>query len=133
MSKIDVSTDNNNFTELINKVTNTGERILIERQGQEIAAIITYAELKRLEAVEAALIKKAELEEYEWLKAVLRNPAYDSWKDAEEDIYTLEDGKPFSDPEWEKTVVANPHFEAIADSEEDIYTLADGRPFNDEG
>jgi prevent-host-death family protein len=117
MSKIDVSTDNNNFTELVNKVTNTGERILIERQGQEIAAIITYAELKRLEAVEAALIKKAELEEYQWLKAVLRNPAYDSWKDAEEDIYTLEDGKPFSDPEWEKTVVANLHFEAIADPE----------------
>lgn len=130
MSKIDVSTDNNNFTELVNKVTNTGERILIERQGQEIAAIITYAELKRLEA---ALIKTAELEEYRWLKAVFRNSAYESWQDAEEDIYTLEDGKPFSDPEWEKTVVANSHFEAIADPEEDIYTLADGRPFNDEG
>ena len=48
MTTIDVSTDNNNFTELVNKVTNTGERILIERQGQEIAAIITYAELKQL-------------------------------------------------------------------------------------
>lgn len=117
MSKIDVNTDNKNFTELINKVTKTGERILIERQGEEIAAIITYAELKRLEAVEAALIKKAQLEEYEWLKAVFRNPAYDCWKDPEEDIYTLEDGKPFFDPEWEKTVVANPHFEAIADRE----------------
>ena len=87
MSKIDVSTDNHNFRELVNRVSKTGERILIERQGKEIVAIITYAELKRLEAVEAALIKKAELEEYEWLKVVLRNPAFDFWKEPAKDIY----------------------------------------------
>lgn len=133
MTIIDVSTDKNSFTELVNKVTSTGERILIEKQGKEIAAIITYSELKRLEAVEAILIQKAELEEYEWLKAVLKNPAFDSWKDSEEDIYSLEDGKPFYDPEWEKTVVANPNFESITDPEEDIYTLADGRSLHDEG
>lgn len=101
MTIIDVSTDKNSFTELVNKVTSTGERILIEKQGKEIAAIITYSELKRLEAVEA-ILKKAELEEYEWLKAVVKNPAFDSLKDPAEDIYTLEDGKPFYDPEWEK-------------------------------
>ena len=33
--------------------------------------------------------------EMEWLKASLKNPAFDFLNDPEEDIYTLNDGKPF--------------------------------------
>ena len=33
----------------------------------------------------------------EWLKAAGSNPAFDFLKDPEEDIYSLEDGKPFND------------------------------------
>ena len=33
--------------------------------------------------------------EEEWLKFLASSPAYDDLKDPAEDIYTLEDGKPF--------------------------------------
>ena len=38
-----------------------------------------------------------DINEKEWLRAASVNPAFDFLKDAEEDIYTLADGKPFSD------------------------------------
>ncbi|MCZ6677333.1 MAG: hypothetical protein O7E52_08790 [Candidatus Poribacteria bacterium] len=38
-----------------------------------------------------------EFDETEWLKAASTNPVFDLLKDAEEDIYTLNDGKPFHD------------------------------------
>jgi hypothetical protein len=38
-----------------------------------------------------------EWDEAEWLKAAASNPAFDYLKDAAEDIYTLDDGKPFDD------------------------------------
>ena len=34
--------------------------------------------------------------EEEWLKAAASNPVFDFLKDPEEDIYTLDDGKPFA-------------------------------------
>jgi hypothetical protein len=40
-----------------------------------------------------------DIDEYEWLKAAARNPAFDFLNDPEEDIYTLADGKPFHDNE----------------------------------
>jgi hypothetical protein len=36
-------------------------------------------------------------EEYEWLKAASSNPAFAFLHDAEEDIYSATDGKPFHD------------------------------------
>jgi hypothetical protein len=38
-----------------------------------------------------------EWDEAEWLRAAASNPAFDYLKDAAEDIYTLDDGKPFDD------------------------------------
>jgi hypothetical protein len=35
--------------------------------------------------------------ETEWLKAAASNPAFDFLRDPEQDIYTLEDGRPFRD------------------------------------
>ena len=100
MTKINACLEPVNFSELINRVADLGERIVIEQHGKEIAAIISSADLKRLETLEAFLLKKAELEEFEWLKAAVRNPAFDSQKAPEGDIYTLADGQPFSDPAW---------------------------------
>jgi len=133
MTELNVNLTNDRFPELLARVEDTGERIVIEQEGRAIAALITYADLKRLEALEAALINKAKLEEYEWLKAAIRNPAFDSLRDSAEDIYTLADGVPFHDPEWIKTVAIEPHFGSILDPEEDIYTIADGKPFHDQG
>ena len=133
MTQLNVTVTNDRFPELIARVEDTGERIVIEQEGRAIAAIITYADLKRLEALEAALINKAKLEEYEWLKTAIANPAFDSLRDSVEDIYTLADGVPFHDPEWIKTVAIEPDFGSILDPEEDIYTIADGKPFHDQG
>ena len=40
---------------------------------------------------------EGDMQEREWLNAASKNPAFDFLKDAEEDIYTLTDGKPFRD------------------------------------
>jgi hypothetical protein len=40
-----------------------------------------------------------EWSEAEWLQSAARNPAFEFLKDAEEDIYSLSDGKPFNDEE----------------------------------
>ena len=133
MTQLNVTVTNDRFPELIARVEDTGERIVIEQEGRAIAAIITYADLKRLEALEAALINKAKLAEYEWLKTAIANPACDSLRDSAEDIYTLADGQPFHDPAWVKTVAIEPKFGSILDSGEDIYTIADGKPFHDQG
>lgn len=132
MTKINVNVDNKSFLELISRVAESRERIVIEQQGKAIAAIITYADLERFEALEATLLEKAELAEYEWLKAAARSTAFDFLKDPEEDIYSLADGKSFHDPEWIKTAASDPTFDSPTDPE-DTYTLADGKPFHDEG
>jgi hypothetical protein len=36
-----------------------------------------------------------DIPEQDWLKSASHNPAFDFLKDPEEDIYTLNDGKPF--------------------------------------
>lgn len=132
MAKVNINVNNGSFQDAINQVAEGGERTIIEQEGQAVAAIISYADLKRLEELEAVLLKKAEQEEYEWLKAVVRNPAFESLKEPEEDIYTLADGEPFHDPEWIKA--ANDKTSSFkTDPEEDIYTLADGEPFHDKG
>jgi hypothetical protein len=38
-----------------------------------------------------------EMTESEWLQAASKNSAFDFLKDADEDIYTLEDGEPLED------------------------------------
>jgi hypothetical protein len=38
-----------------------------------------------------------DIDESEWLYAAATNPAFSFLKEPEEDIYTLEDGKPFDD------------------------------------
>jgi antitoxin (DNA-binding transcriptional repressor) of toxin-antitoxin stability system len=132
MMRINVATSNLRFPELINR-TLMGERIIIEQEGKAAAAIITYLDLQRFEAVEA-LLKKAEQEEYEWLKTAIRNPAFDSLKKSEEDIYTLKDGKPFHDPLFPKNVVSNPSLtQSLTEQEEDLYTINEGKPYHDKG
>ena len=39
-----------------------------------------------------------EIDETEWLRAAAANPAFDFLKESAEDIYSIEDGKPFHDP-----------------------------------
>jgi antitoxin (DNA-binding transcriptional repressor) of toxin-antitoxin stability system len=131
MMRVNMPLYKERFPELIHR-TRAGERILIEQEGKAAVAMITYVDLQRFEAVEA-LLKQAEQAEYEWLKTAIRNPAFDSLKKSEEDIYTLKDGKPFYDFEWTKTVVNNPSFSRSTEREENTYTINEGKPYYDKG
>ena len=42
--------------------------------------------------------EEGDLEDAEWLRAASTNPAFEFLQAPEEDIYTLADGKSFSDP-----------------------------------
>ncbi len=55
MNSVSVSTARSKFQELLNRVGFGRERILVERRGKPIAAIISIEDLKRLEAIEDAL------------------------------------------------------------------------------
>lgn len=55
MVKVNASTARDQFPELITRAGYGGERILVERHGKAIAAIISYADLERLEALEDAI------------------------------------------------------------------------------
>lgn len=41
--------------------------------------------------------EETEIDEQAWLRGAATNPAFEFLKDPEEDIYTLQDGKPFHD------------------------------------
>jgi len=43
------------------------------------------------------LSEETDIEEREWLRTASANPAFDFLKEPEEDIYTIEDGRPFND------------------------------------
>lgn len=40
--------------------------------------------------------EETDIDEIEWLHSASKNPSFDFLKDTEEDIYTLNDGKPFN-------------------------------------
>jgi prevent-host-death family protein len=54
MTKVEADQAQEKFSELLALVEEGQERIVIESQGQVIAAVISYADLKRLEALEDA-------------------------------------------------------------------------------
>lgn len=54
MTKVQASQAQEKFPELLTLVEEGQERIVIESEGQIIAAVISYADLKRLEALENA-------------------------------------------------------------------------------
>jgi len=66
---------------------------LIERARvrQKTEGGISNTEMRR------KLAEGTEVDEKEWLRAASANPAFDFLKEPEEDIYTLEDGRPFYD------------------------------------
>lgn len=49
MTQTQENVESENLSSLISRVAETGERLVIEQEGKEIAAIITYSDLKRLE------------------------------------------------------------------------------------
>lgn len=81
MTSTSVSEARNNFPELLNRVGYGQERILIERHGKPVAAIISVEDLKRLEAIEdaidSALLRRAvqENDGFVTLESIIANRA----------------------------------------------------------
>lgn len=55
MTKISVSEAREDFSEVVNQVSYTGQRIILHRHGKAIAALIPVDDLKILEAIEDAV------------------------------------------------------------------------------
>lgn len=55
MNSVNVSAARSKFQELLNRVCFGRERIVVERRGKPIAAIVSIEDLKRLEAIEDVL------------------------------------------------------------------------------
>jgi len=49
-----VSMARGNFSDLVNEVLMFGERVVLERHGKAVAALVSVADLERLEALDAA-------------------------------------------------------------------------------
>lgn len=54
MTKVDANQAQNKLSEIITSVGDRGDRVVIEQEGNAVAAIISYEDLKRLEALEDA-------------------------------------------------------------------------------
>lgn len=55
MAKISVTDARDDFSEVINQVNYTGERIILHRRGKALAALIPVADLEILEAIEDSI------------------------------------------------------------------------------
>ncbi len=55
MSRLSASAARERFSEVLNRVAYGGERVVIERRGKELAAIVSLEDLRLLEAIEDRL------------------------------------------------------------------------------
>ncbi len=55
MGKISVTEAREDFSEVINQVNYTGERIVLHRRGKPLAVLIPVADLEMLEAIEDSI------------------------------------------------------------------------------
>lgn len=68
-----------------------------ENHQLQLDGLLPFAGPKRVRVIVLSPLMEIsdEVSEVEWLKASLNNPAFEYLRDPEEDIYTIQDGKPF--------------------------------------
>ena len=64
MSNVEATQAQANFSELLVRVGHDQERIVIEQQGHAIVALISYEDLKRLEALEKTTLQQDPLADF---------------------------------------------------------------------
>lgn len=84
MVHIPVSEFKNEISETINRVVYAGERVLLQRHGKDVAALVSMEELKILEEIE-------ELEDQIDLKEALS--VLKKIKSGQTDVVTIEEAK----------------------------------------
>lgn len=67
MTRLAASQVRERFSDTVNRVAYTGERVVIERKGKEAVAIVTIEDLKLLEALE-------DREDLEAIREALKDP-----------------------------------------------------------
>lgn len=55
MAKISVSEAREDFSEVVNQVCYSGERMILHRRGKDLVAIVTVSDLEMLESLEDAM------------------------------------------------------------------------------
>ena len=55
MTKISVSEARGDFSEVVNQVCYTGERVVLHRRGKDLAVIVPVSDLEILEAIEDSM------------------------------------------------------------------------------
>jgi len=65
MARLTASTARDRFSDVLNRVAYGGERVVIERRGKELAAIVSLEDLRLLEAIEDRLDVEDALEALE--------------------------------------------------------------------
>ncbi len=78
--KVTTAEARSNFSDLVNRVSYGGERILIDRRGKSVAAIVPLEDLELLERLE----DKVDLELA--LRALAENDGITSWEDAVKEL-----------------------------------------------
>lgn len=102
MISINVSDLKEDIAEALDRMVYTGERVLLQRQDKEVAALITLEELELLEKIEVIenetdlndaikVLKRIKSSKNKKLiedfYSIRNNAAFDFWNSPEEDIY----------------------------------------------
>ena len=68
-----------------------------ENRQLQLDGLLPFAGPKRVRVIVLSPLTEvpADWDETEWLKASMSNPAFEYLRDPEEDMYTINDGKPF--------------------------------------
>ena len=76
MSRLSITTARRNFSDTVNRVSYGGERIVLDRNGKEVAALVSVEDLELLELLE----DRMDIEE---ARRVLEEDEFVSWDDIE--------------------------------------------------
>ncbi len=102
---ISLSEVETHFSKIINRIYQNGEPLIVERSGSPVVVIIPAWHVSRYEqmlAIWEQVVGRLQEHVYpdwsedEWLRAAASNPVFADLGDPEEDIYSLDDGRPFA-------------------------------------
>jgi prevent-host-death family protein len=79
MTKLSVNDVRNDFAETLNRVRYQGERVLVERRGKGVAALVPVEDLELLQALEDRIDLAA-------ARKALKEPGRISWENVKKDL-----------------------------------------------
>lgn len=78
MSRLSITTARRQFSDTVNRVSYGGERIVLDRNGKEVAALVSVDDLELLELLEDRM-------DVEEARRVLKEEEFISWDDLKDE------------------------------------------------